>query len=32
MSEACRATIIEPVSSDGQSEHLALLMPMMLPE
>lgn len=32
MSEACRAAIIEPVSSDGQSEHLALLMPMMLPE
>ena len=32
MSEACRAAIIEPVSSDVQSEHLALLMPMMLPE
>lgn len=32
MSEACRAAIIEPVSSDDQSEHLALLMPMMLPE
>lgn len=32
MSEACRAAIIEPVSGDGQSEHLALLMPMMLPE
>ena len=32
MSESCRAAIIEPVSGDGQSEHLALLMPMMLPE
>ncbi len=32
LGEACRAAIIEPVSSDVQSEHLALLMPMMLPE
>ena len=32
MSEPCRATIIEPTSEDGQTEHLALLMPMMLPE
>ena len=32
MSESCRAAIIEPVSSDELSEHLALLMPMMLPE
>ncbi len=32
MSESCRAAIIEPVTSEGQSEHLALLMPMMLPE
>lgn len=32
MSEPCRAAIIEPTSEDGQSAHLALLMPMMLPE
>ena len=32
MSEPCRAAIIEPASEDGQTEHLALLMPMMLPE
>ena len=32
MSESCRAAIIEPVLDDRQSEHLALLMPMMLPE
>lgn len=32
MSEPCRAAIIEPTSEDGQVEHLALLMPMMLPE
>lgn len=32
MSESCRAAIIEPASEDEQEEHLALLMPMMLPE
>lgn len=32
MSEPCRAAIIEPTSEDGQTEHLSLLMPMMLPE
>lgn len=32
MSEPCRAAIIEPASDDGEEEHLALLMPMMLPE
>lgn len=32
MSEPCRAAIIEPSTEDGQTERLALLMPMMLPE
>lgn len=32
MSEPCRAAIVEPASEDGEAEHLALLMPMMLPE
>lgn len=32
MSEPCRAAIIEPSTDDGQTERLALLMPMMLPE
>ena len=32
MSEPCRAMIIEPASNEEQAEHLALVMPMMLPE
>ncbi len=32
MSESCRAAIIEPASEDEQSKHLALIMPMLLPE
>lgn len=32
MSEPCRAAIVEPVSVDDEAEHLALIMPMMLPE